>query len=128
MIRGSYGNRDIEYVPEPEANTRIAKGLAAIARGIAALNGRRTVAEQDLQDAFRVALDSMPANRRRVLMPIIEGRGTDDFRLPLTVANREIEELQALGLVSKRPYALSQTAAQLLEVANVVWQGVPLMK
>jgi len=40
VYRSSWGERELEYVPEPEANTRIAKGLAALARGIAALNRR----------------------------------------------------------------------------------------
>jgi len=52
VIRSNYGSREIEYVPEAEANTRISKGLAAIARGIAALSGKKSVTEQDLQDAF----------------------------------------------------------------------------
>ena len=127
VFRGSYGNREIEYIPEPEANTRIAKGLAAAAKGIAALNGRRTIAEQDLQDAFRIAIDSMPANRRKILMPIISGRGTDDFGLPPTIAYREIEELRALGLITKKPYRLTENSAKLLEVADIVKDGVSLM-
>jgi hypothetical protein len=128
VFRGSYGNREIEYVPEPEANTRISKGLAAIAKGIAALNRRRTVAEQDIQDSFRVAIDCMSENRRRVLIPIAQGRRPENFRLPRTVADRQIEELQELGLITQRPYALTETAAQLLEVADVVWQGVQSVK
>ena len=52
VYRESYGDRDIEYVPEPEANTRISKGLAAIAKGIAALNRHKMVSEEDLQGCF----------------------------------------------------------------------------
>jgi len=32
VFRSSYGNREIEYVPEAEANTRLSKGIAAITR------------------------------------------------------------------------------------------------
>lgn len=128
VFRGSYGNREIEYVPEPEANTRISKGLAAIAKGIAALNGREVVAEQDLQDVFRVALDCISENRRRVFIPIAQGRNANSFPMPRTVAEREAEELQALGLITEKPYSLTDTAARLLEVADLVWDGVPLVK
>jgi hypothetical protein len=49
VYRSSYGNRDIEYAPEPEANTRLSKGLAAIAKGVASVRGHEAVAEEDLQ-------------------------------------------------------------------------------
>jgi hypothetical protein len=125
VIRSNFGNREIEYVPEPEANTRISKGLASIARGIAALNCRQAVAEQDLQDAFRVGTDSMSENRRRILVKI--ARDTDPFSadLPRTLADREIQELQALRLVTERPYRLTENAAQLLDTADLVIDGVP---
>ncbi len=68
VYRESFGGRDIEYVPEPEANTRIAKGLADIARGIASLLGKDAVGEPEMQDAARVGLDSIPDLRRRILI------------------------------------------------------------
>src|SRR4029077_10737556 len=52
VYRSSFGNRDIEYAPEPEANTRLSKGLAAIAKGVASVRAHDAVAEDDLQDAF----------------------------------------------------------------------------
>jgi hypothetical protein len=98
VFRDSW-NRDIEYVPESEANTRVSKGLAAIARGVAALNRRAEVAEPDLQDAFRVGLDCLPENRRRILVAIIKGH-EPPVSLARTVYDREVEDLQALGILS----------------------------
>ena len=100
VYRSSYGSREIEYVPEPEANTRISKGLAAISKGIAALNRRTQVAEQDLQDALRVGLDCLPENRRRLLLAALKGEDLSSVHMPHTVRDRETEELEALEILN----------------------------
>jgi len=129
VMRSSYGNREINYVPEPEANTRLSKELAAVAKGIAAINGREVVGEPDLQDSFRVAFDSIPDNRRRLLVAIAQDRELDDRWLPRTVQEREIEELKALGLLSRSDDpTLTRRAARLLGAADVVMGGTNLIK
>lgn len=127
IIRSSYGNREIEYVPEAEANTRISKGLAAIAKGIAALNGRKNVVEQDLQDAFRVGIDSVPETRRKLLLAIVRNKKLDQVLLPRTVKGRELEELENLGLITDEPYGLTETAGNLFATADIVSDGVRLI-
>jgi hypothetical protein len=114
-------SREIDYVPEPEANTRLSKGLAAMARGIAALNRRTEVAEQDLQDTFRVGFDCLPDNRRHILLAAQKGQDLEPVKLPRTVRVREIEELQALGILAEDdpPGKLTKRVARLLDVANV---------
>jgi len=121
VFRNNYGNRDIEYTPEPEGNTRISKGLASIAKGVAALNGRRKVEEQDLQDAFRVALDSISDNRRRLLLSIFQGN-SKSVGLARTVMTREIEELEALRLITttKAGPQLTKPASKLFQTADIV--------
>lgn len=99
VFRRGYGNREIEYVPEPEANTRLSKGLAALAKGIAALHRRPEVAEQDLQDAFRVGLDCLPDYRRRLFLAVAQGLNLDSVGIPRTMRTRELEELSELGIV-----------------------------
>lgn len=116
ILRNSYGNREIEYVPEPEANTRISKGLASIAMGIAALNQREEVAEPDLNDVIRVGFDCLPEARRRILLAAIGGQGVDSVAMPRTVRNREVEELQALDLLDDKS-KLNKRAKRLLAVA-----------
>jgi hypothetical protein len=123
VFRNNYGNRDIEYTPEPEGNTRISKGLASIAKGVAALNGRRKVEEPDLQDAFRVALDSISDNRRRLLLSIVQ-EDSKAVGLARTVMAREIEEVQALGLITiprtgSTPQLTKQTS-KLFQTAGIV--------
>ena len=56
VYRSNFGAREIEDVPEPEANTRVAKGLAAIARGDAALQSKDAVDDGVLRDVYRVAM------------------------------------------------------------------------
>jgi hypothetical protein len=122
VFRSNFGKREIDCVPESEANTRISKGLAAIAKGLAALNRRRTVAEQDLQDVFRVGLDTIPDNRRRLLFSIAQGKNCRTVGLPQTVTLREIEELESLGLsVTKGGLPrLTRQTAQLLQAVNII--------
>ena len=124
VYRNNYGNKEIEYVPEPEANTRLSKGLAAIARGLAALNRRGEVAEADLQDIFRVAMDCLPVNRRDLLAAVMEGRDVTALRMARTVRNRQLEELEELGLLTKDETAdvgwrLTEKADRLLSTAGL---------
>lgn len=120
VFRDGYGNREIEYVPEPEANTRISKGLAALIRGIAALNGRTRVEEQDLQDGFRVGLDCLPENRRRILLAASSGQDFASPPIALTMRLRAAEELEALGILEdKKTLKLSDRLAQLLKKAGM---------
>jgi hypothetical protein len=102
IARSAFGNREIEYVPEPEANTRISKSLASLAKGIAALQRHAQVTEDEFQDVVRVALDSIPQNRSKVIRAIVEGKDLTTLRLPGTVLTREIEELVALNLIEQR--------------------------
>lgn len=120
VFRDGYGSREIEYVPEPEANTRISKGLAALIRGIAALGGHAAVEEQDLQDGFRVGIDCLPENRRRILMAASAGQDLASIRIAPTMRSRAAEGLEALGILGdqKQP-TLSDRAAQLLKKAGI---------
>jgi hypothetical protein len=121
--RSSFGNRDIEYVPEAEANTRISKSLAAIAKGVASLRGHKEVAEGDLQDAFRVGLDSLSDYRRRLFLAVARGLDPKSVGIPKTMCLRELEELVELGVVeeaeSPSGYGLPVRIAQLWRKANV---------
>jgi hypothetical protein len=120
VFRSSYGSREIEYVPEPEANTRISKGLAAVAKGIAALNQRVEVAEPDIQDALRVSLDCLPENRRRLLLAVLKGDDPALVPIPRTIRGRELEELVELQILDlgATPAKLTPRIAGLIATAN----------
>lgn len=119
IFRNSW-SRDIEYVPESEANTRVSKGLAAIAKGIAALNRRTEIAEDDLQDAMRVGLDCLPDVRRRLVLAVAKEEDLEGAALSRTVRERELEELEALGILCdvKNEPKLTDKTEDLLGVAG----------
>jgi len=123
VYRSSYFNREIEYAPEPEANTRLSKGLASIAKGVASVRGHEAVAEDDLQDAFRVALDCLTDYRRRLFLAVAYGRDPEAISIPKTMRQRALEELAELGIVvktdSKSGYRLSERIARLWGKAAV---------
>ena len=121
IYRNGFGNREIEYVPEPEANTRVSKGLAAIAKGIASINGRAEVAEDDLQDCFRVALDSIPELRRQIIVAVAAGTKPDPKESAKTTRLRAEEELEELGILEKSAsgLALSRKTESLWRTAKV---------
>jgi Mg-chelatase subunit ChlI len=116
VYRSSYGSREIEYAPESEANTRISKGLAAISKGIAALHGRAEVEEQDLQDAFRVGLDCLQDNRRRLFLAAARGENMDSLHISKTTCQRELEELQELKVLRK-----DESGYQLVDRVSALW-------
>lgn len=112
-------SREIDYVPEPEANTRITKELSALALGIASLDQRESVSESELQDVFRVGLDSLPPDRRKIIVSALNGKEVEDEkRLKLW---RSAEELVALGILenTNKPYCLSSNYKELAEEAKV---------
>ena len=117
--RASYGTREIDYVPEPEANTRISKGLAAIAKGIAALYGRAEVAEADVQDTFRVALDCLPESRRAIFCAAIRGEDSTSRKLHHSVRSRTLEDLAVLGILDSPTLTFSDRATELLSAAQL---------
>jgi hypothetical protein len=122
IFRNNFGNREIEYVPEAEANTRISKGLGAIVRGVAALCRRPAVTEEDFQDAVRVAFDSIPDNRRKLLKAAIKGKDPALVPMPETVRKRELEELEALEIFQKNDqdsWELTDRVARLLKTAGI---------
>jgi hypothetical protein len=111
VYRNSFGNREIIDVSVPEANTRIAKGLAAIARGDAALQRKDAVDDDVLQDIYRVALDCIPPTRRDVFTAVLVGRSVPVGTTPA----RALEDLQELGLVERDRPALTALARGMVE-------------
>jgi hypothetical protein len=123
VYRSGYGNKDIEHVPEPEANTRVSKGMAAIARGVAALQRHAEVAEEDLQDAMRVGLDCLPVDRRKLLTAVAMGQDPSKVQMSRSVRERQLEELTEHGLLGScgtpKKWRLTPKADRLISKAKV---------
>jgi hypothetical protein len=114
--RSGYGNKQIEYVPEPEAPTRLGQQLAQLAKGSALIACRCEVKTEDLMLVRRVALDCVPAIRRKILTALIAFEDLAKIDLPPSTRQYATEELEALKLVKKHGSngVLSDFAADLL--------------
>lgn len=123
VYRSSFGNREIEYVPEPEANTRLSKGLAAVAKGVASVRGMQAVAEEDLQDSFRVGLDCLTDYRRRLFLAAATDTNPVSLGISPTMQKRGLEELAELAVVERTEsgsYRLAKRVAKLWRRAGVI--------
>jgi hypothetical protein len=104
--RAPYGERVIINVPAAEGPSRIAKALASVVVNYAALFLRDTV-EDDMRLAVRLAMDSIPSNRYRILSkmpPDAPIEQADLVKLTLmapTSLEYHLEELEALNLVER---------------------------
>ncbi|MFL5760323.1 MAG: hypothetical protein ACJ8F2_01245 [Xanthobacteraceae bacterium] len=111
VIRDGF-RRELEYAPEPEAPTRFAKVLRGLACGIALAHDRGDVTTEDLGYVLRVALDSLPDVRRRVIKALVEQTVVDAGAGELATSTivgmtqfssatirRTLEDLQALRVV-----------------------------
>lgn len=106
-------SRDHELlnVPESEGTTRIVQQLFKLAQGLALIDGRDQIIEGDLTILARVALDSMPLIRRKlidVLMQCPRSRRTYTKRFKETlgmsqsVIQQRLDELVMLGICDKK--------------------------
>lgn len=107
VIRDSYG-REIVEAPVVEGPARAVKQLHQLAAARARLDGRRTIEGADLAFATRIAWDSIPLLRARVLASVLKKRevtikdvAEDVQRLGATLVRRSLEDLYALGLLDR---------------------------
>jgi hypothetical protein len=114
---------ELEDMPDPEGNTRFPQQLAQVGRGWAILMGSEVVTEAGMRLIFRVAFDSIPPRRCYVLRALMEGKSPYGLDLPHSVVERAIEDLEAVGIVTKpageRKAALSELASRLLAGARL---------
>ncbi len=101
VARDGY-NKQVQYLPEPEAATRIAQQLAQLAKGSALIAGRSEVCVEDYALAKRAGLDSIPPIRRKILDALLLGQGIEHFGIPRQTADYAMQDLQLLGLLEKR--------------------------
>ncbi|WP_374928602.1 bifunctional DNA primase/polymerase [Kytococcus sedentarius] len=101
--RSGYGRREMEGPPVVEEPMRLTQQLAAVARGVLALGLPEGYAAQVVR---RLALDSMPEDRRAVLTVLAQGEELATAAvgraagLDRKVARFTLEDLQAIGVVT----------------------------
>jgi hypothetical protein len=105
VIRGSYG-REIELVPGAESPTRLVVTLKRLHDGLLAIG----IAEMEtLRLLARIALDSVPALRLKVLRAVLDLGKPDTTAVaarvsyPSNTARRQLEDLGAYNLVLRCP-------------------------
>lgn len=97
--------REVELVPEPEMPARLAKALISLDDGLAIIGTDPT---ERWRLVSKVALDSLPALRRRILFEAIgspTALATTDFAVrvqhPTTTVRRALEDLAAHGILRR---------------------------
>ena len=66
--------KQILYVPEPEASTRLAQQLCQLAKGSALLARRETVTDEDVAIVQRAGMDCIPTTRRKIIEVLMRGK------------------------------------------------------
>ena len=114
----SGNSKDMIYVPEAEAPTRLAQQLCQLAKGSALLGWRDCATVEDCDLVRRVALDCIPASRRKVLDAMRGNANLTRAELPASTLKYTLEDLQSQGLV--RDKWLSPYAVELLQKAKLL--------
>jgi hypothetical protein len=110
-------NQEVLTIPEPEGPARFLLSLRRLMGGLEAIGCTPAEVWNVLG---RVAIDSMPATRRRLLEELVASdkeRGTADLGtatdLPTSTAKRHLEDLALLGLADRRKKGTSEMAPDL---------------
>lgn len=109
MVRRNMEGRKsvITKIDEAEMPTRIANALCMLIKGSAMLAKRITASMDDLKLARRVAFDSIPENRSKVLAVLASDKRYEQCRdelrtktkIPVASFNKLIEDLEGLDVV-----------------------------
>ena len=73
--------KEIIYVPEPEASTRLAQQLCQLAKGSALLARRETVTDDDVAIVQRAGMDCIPTTRRKIIEVLMRGKHRSSIML-----------------------------------------------
>ena len=101
MVSRDGYTKDVKYFPEPEGPGRLTGQLSKLLRGLCVVRGRRSPSEVELQILAKVARDSLPALRLKVLEAIWKADWTACTAIPKTTFRHIVEDLQMLGIVEK---------------------------
>ena len=73
--------KEILYIPEPEASTRLAQQLCQLAKGSALLARRETVTDEDVAIVQRAGMDCIPTTRRKIIEVLMRGKHRSSIML-----------------------------------------------
>ena len=118
VARERSNKKELLYIPDPEASTRLAQQLSQLARGSARLDRRTRVSATDIALVRRVGVDCIPNLRWLVLNAALTGRSASSGNIPPSTFHYAKEDLKILRLMDGSG-ALSPRAARLLTRARV---------
>ena len=105
--------RKVDELPNPEIPTRLTKQLVCLAKGIAMARERDLVTASEVQLVKKVALHSVPPLRLKIIKQLKIASSVTALAqrigLPNTTIERNLEKLQALGVVGKKQGATVNT-------------------
>ena len=106
QVARDYRTREIEQFPVPEEGGRLSVQLNKLAMALALVRGRTTVEAADVETIQRVADDSIPPMRSKVIralrtQPVTEAVLERDTRIPNTSVRRILEDLELLGTLNR---------------------------
>lgn len=102
--RDAFSSREIELIPGAESPARFVKVLAQLLKGMEAIGLSR---QRSWELVSKVAIDSMPELRRRVVLEMINQSETTNSRVataldyPANTTRRVLEELACYGVVER---------------------------
>jgi hypothetical protein len=105
VVREAFSSREIEFVPEPEVPTRLAKQLATLATALAVVEEAGAVTDQQMALIAQVAIDCIPQHRvlilktlKRLATKATTSMVAEAVGYPTTTTRRILEDLAALGV------------------------------
>jgi hypothetical protein len=103
----------VSFVPEAEVGTRLAMQLTKLAKGLTMVRGASTFADAEYEIVRKVAEDSIPSVRLRLVSALADLSGpanhyvdtsavSDHTALPLPSAKAALDDLRLLGMAERK--------------------------
>lgn len=89
-------NHEVVFIPQPEGPSRIAQQLFKLGQGLALINGRREIDDSDVAILARVAIDSIPLKRSKIIKLLVEHRTIQTDKLMAKVGMSQSATHEAL--------------------------------
>jgi len=100
-------NKTLKSLPEPEGPARLVRQFQKLLLGLCAVRGRTSPTKKELNICTKVARDTIPQIRLRVIEELFHQAGTQTelaghIGLPSTTVRYLVEDLQVLGITQHR--------------------------
>ena len=125
---------EVFYHPHPELGSRVAKQLLRIGQSLALVRGRSCVNEDDFTLMKRVALDSMPSIRLKVLVALWKHTRPISIKdlhpllsTPESTTRRVLEDYELLKVVKRTMRRVGQTQKAYYELTPSIKDGCKLI-